>query len=264
MTVTSSIRGGGSHSPSGLTRVHSSIHKCLTMYYARVMSALYNRFRPGPPRYKHYAALQEEFYANVRRHRISSANGFAMNLGRLPSDFRIVRFVRDPRDLVVSGYLYHRRGAEPWFRTPSPTEESWAPIAGHVPEGMPPGISFAEYLQALDVERGLLAEMEFRRHHFEALRHWPSDPRIRVFEYERIVGHEREVFGEIFSFYELPRYERRIGMWLAERYAAGHRSSDSHVRDPRPGQWREYFTASVSKAFEREHGDLLDRLGYRA
>jgi len=246
-----------------MTRIHSSLHKCLTMYYMRVMGALYNRGRPGFPRYKHYAARQDEFYANLHRHRIVSANGFAVDIGRLPDDFRIVRFVRDPRDLVVSGYLYHRRGAEPWFRTISPTAEYWAPIAGHVPEGMPAGVSFAEYLQGLSVEQGLLAEIEFREHHLESLRQWPSDDRIRLFKYEQIIGREREVFGEIFSFYELPWYERRAGMWLAYRYSALRRHSDRHLRDPRPGQWRDYFTRSVSEAFERKHGDLLDRLEYR-
>lgn len=247
-----------------MTRIHSSLHKCLTMYYIRVMGALYNRFRPGPTRYKHYEALREEFYANLHRHRIVSGNGFAVDIRRLPEDFRIVRFVRDPRDLVVSGYLYHRRGAEPWFRTVSPTAEYWAPIAGNVPEGMPAGTSFAQYLQGLSVEDGLSAEIEFRKHHFDSLRQWPNDERIRLFKYEHIVGNERAVFGEIFSFYELPWYERRAGMWLADRYAARHRRFDPHVRDPRPGQWRGYFTSSLSEAFERQHGDLLDRLEYRS
>ena len=233
------------------------------MYYMRVMDALYNRFRPGPPRYKHYAAEQEAFYSNLHRHRILSANNFAVDLGRLPADFRIVRFVRDPRDLVVSGYLYHRRGAEPWFREVGPTARSWAPIAGNVPQAMPAGLSFAQYLMTLDVEQGLLAEMEFRKHHFEALRQWPSDSRIRVFKYERIVGDERRVFDEIFTFYQLSWRERAVGSWLAGRYAAGRRRADAHVRDPRPGQWREYFTEAVSAAFERDYGDLLDGLEYR-
>lgn len=247
-----------------MTRIHSSLHKCLTTYYMRVMGALYNRLWPGRPRYRHFAALQEEFYAHLHRYRVASANGFAIDVGRLPEDFRIVRFVRDPRDLVVSGYLYHRRGAEPWFRTPSPSAEYWSPIAGHVPERMPTGVSFAEHLRGLSVEEGLLAEIEFREHHFESLRRWPSDDRIRMFKYEHIVGHEREVFAEIFDFYELPWYERRVGVWLADWYSARRRRSDPHVRDPRPGQWRGYFTRSVAMAFERRHGDLLDRLGYRS
>ena len=232
------------------------------MYYQRVVGTLYDRFRWGPPRYRHYASNQAEFYAGLGHHRIVSANGFAIDLERLPEPFRIVRFVRDPRDLIVSGYLYHRRGAEPWFRRPSPTEAGWAPINGHVPEGMPGGISFAEYLQRLSVEEGLLAEMAFRKHHFESLRRWRPDPRIRVFKYEEILGHEAEVFGEIFAFYELPWLERRAAMWLARYYAAPNRAGDRHVRDPSPGQWRSHFTPAVLEAFERQHGDLLELLGY--
>ena len=36
-------------------------------------------------------------------------------LGRLPHhDFRAIRAVRDPRDIWLSGYLYHRHCTEPW------------------------------------------------------------------------------------------------------------------------------------------------------
>lgn len=77
------------------------------------MGTLYNRLRPWSERFRHYASLQEDFYRNLHRHRVISANGFAVDLDRLDGDYRIVRFIRDPRDLVVSGYFYHRRGAEP-------------------------------------------------------------------------------------------------------------------------------------------------------
>jgi hypothetical protein len=232
------------------------------MYYIRVMRALYNRFRPGPERYKHYAALQEDFYANLRRHKIISANNFAVDIGRIEGNFRIVRFVRDPRDLVVSGYFYHKRGAEPWFRRVSPTPTYWKAINGNVPRQMPCGLSFADYLGGLSEEDGLIAEIEFRKCHFESLRQWPDSDQILLFKYEDIVGNEAEVFGVIFDFYELPRHERLVGTWLANHYSAARRAGDSHVRNAAAGQWRKHFTPKVDAYFKERYADLLEILAY--
>ena len=116
-----------------MIRIHSSFHKCLTMYYLRIMQTLYQRYRPSSSRFAHYESIQGLFYNRLRDHRIVSVNGFAVDPERIDGDFRIVRFVRDPRDLVVSGYFYHRRGAEPWFRMRAPTAEYWAAINGNAP-----------------------------------------------------------------------------------------------------------------------------------
>jgi hypothetical protein len=247
-----------------MIRIHSSLHKCLTVYHLRVMDALYNRWRPGSRQYCHYAAMQEAFYANLHRHRVISANNFAVDINRLDQDFRIVRFVRDPRDLVVSGYFYHRRGAEPWFRCADPTPEYWLAINGAVPHGMQPGHSLADHLGSLSIENGLIAEIQFRRHHFESLRKWQSDSRIRLYRYEDIIGNEARVFREIFEFYELSRIEGLLGTWLAARFAAGRRRGDRHIRNPAPRQWKQYFTPAVREYFDSRYADIPELLGYSA
>lgn len=245
-----------------MIRIHSSFHKCLTMYYLRIMQTLYQRYRPSSSRFAHYESIQGLFYNRLRDHRIVSVNGFAVDPERIDGDFRIVRFVRDPRDLVVSGYFYHRRGAEPWFRMRAPTAEYWAAINGNVPPQMPGGISFAEYLQGLSVEQGLIAEIEFRKFHLESLREWPRDERIRQFRYESILGNEAAVFAEIFDFYGLTRLEKLAAVKLARHYALQNRAGDRHIRDPLPGQWQEHFTPAVRDYFDDRYRDVIDELGY--
>ena len=98
-----------------MIRIHATLHKCLTMYYLRVMEGTLNRpWRKT--RFEHVESIQGLFYNYLKARRVISCSGFAVDTTRLGKDFRIVRFVRDPRDLIVSGYFYHRRGAEPWFR----------------------------------------------------------------------------------------------------------------------------------------------------
>ncbi len=243
--------------------IHASYHKCLTKYYLRVMHLLYNKIHPRKPGHEHYEAIEGQFYNNFHRHRVTSTNGFAIDLDYLPENFRITRFIRDPRDLVVSGYFYHKRAAEPWFRHLNPTEKYWSPINGHVPPEMPKGMNFATYLEGMDKEAGLITEIQFRRYHFESMRQWKKDDRIKLFKYEDVLGNEEETFDQIFQFYEVPKWERKIGVMLARKYKATNRKKGyKHIRNPKAGQWREHFTPKVEKYFNDLYGDVIEEYGY--
>lgn len=249
--------------PNELHLIHSSFHKCLTMYYIRVMHLLYNRVHPRRPGHQHYEAIEGQFYNNFHQKKVTSTNGFAINLNYLPENFRITRFVRDPRDLVVSGYFYHKRAAEPWFRYKTPTPKYWSPINGHVPEEMPEGINFAEYLQGLSKEDGLIAEIKFRKLHFESIRKWEKDDRIKIFRYENILGNEEKTFDEIFRFYEVPTWERKVGLIFARKFSAKNRAKNyKHIRNPSSGQWKEHFTPKVEAYFNELYADVLEELKY--
>lgn len=82
-------------------------------------------------------------------HRVASINNRCLDLERL-GPCRISRFIRDPRDLVVSGYFYHQRGTEDWVKIRSPTPEDWYFANSAVPEGLRgTDLSFAEWLSLL-------------------------------------------------------------------------------------------------------------------
>src|SRR5262249_20378455 len=130
--------------------------------------------------YRHFQSDLAGFLSHLGEYKVMSVNNHALDLGKL-GDYRITRFVRDPRDLVVSGYHYHKRGAEKWSEIEDPTPEDWMVVNGRIPSAMQPCESFSTCLQRLDLREGLLAEIEMRGAHFESMRGWPeSDPRIRV------------------------------------------------------------------------------------
>ena len=243
--------------------IHCSYHKCLTVYFGRVMNALFNRCLPWSSGYRHYNSHLDDFYDGFRAYRVASINNRALDLERL-GRFRISRFIRDPRDLVVSGYFYHRRGAESWLTIDAPTEADWYFANGSVPGGLrATGLSFAEYLRSVPEEEGLLAELEFRAAHFESMARWPSDRAdIRTYRYEDVLGEETRLFRDLFEFYELSSLERWLGTRFARRYSLRRRASDPHVRDPASGQWREHFTPRVRQAFDARYRGLVKELGY--
>jgi hypothetical protein len=118
----------------------------LTVYYGRIMNAVFNRCLLWSPGYRHYNSHLEDFYEGFHSQRVASVNNRDLDFERL-GPFRISRFVRDPCDLVVSGYFYHQRGAEPWVNMASPTAEDWYFANGRIPEAMSgTSSSFAEHL----------------------------------------------------------------------------------------------------------------------
>ncbi len=247
--------------------IHCSYHKCLTVYFGRVMSAVFNMCLPWSGGFRHYNSHLEDFYKGFGGLRLASVNNRALDLDRL-GRFRISRFIRDPRDLLVSGYFYHRRGSEAWLNIESPTEDDWYFANGAIPDGLrASGTSFASYLNAVPEEEGLLAELEFRAPHLQSMAAWPDHPDIRTYRYEDILGNEAAVFLELFEHYGFGPLERRLGRFFCRRYSLrklGKRGADPHIRNPVSGQWREHFTPRVRRAFDERYAGLVDKLGYPA
>jgi hypothetical protein len=216
--------------------------------------------------YRHFNSNRGAFETERHRSRVASVNNVNIDLDALGPDYRISRFVRDPRDLIVSGYHYHRRGAEPWCLEVDPDPEKWLVTSNRpVPSALRPGESVSSCLQRLDQEEGLLAEMELRARHFESMRQWPQDDeRIRVWHYENIVGNEREAMSEVAAHYGLPWLLRMKVARNAVRFDASHAmaAKHAHVRDPASGQWRSLFTPRVEAEFNDRYRDLLERYGY--
>lgn len=244
-------------------RVHCGYHKCLTMYSRRIYRRACHWMLPPRRGFKHFYHWLDRFYEGCTRYRVVSVSGHALDLDRF-EDVRVVRFVRDPRDLLVSGYHYHRRGAEPWSTLPDPAPEDWTQHNAVVPSALPAGESMQSFLEKASLEEGMKAELEWRANHFESMRAWPADdPRVRLFRYEDVLGREVDVFEEIFDFFELPRAARARGLLYARRHAAGRRAADrTHIRDARTGQWRDVLPDAVVAMVDEQYGDILDRYGY--
>lgn len=108
-------------------RVHCGYHKCLTMYFRRVSKKTALWYNPLKRRFRHFFHRADEFYTDCEQHCISSVSGNFLDLDRF-RDIRAVHMIRDPRDLIVSGYFYHKRAAEHWCYYLNPSEADWAVV----------------------------------------------------------------------------------------------------------------------------------------
>ena len=69
--------------------VHCSYHKCLTVYYRKVLTTLYKRtlrFRRG---YKHFNSFIDDFYQESNSYKVASVNNHALDFHRMGNEFRI-------------------------------------------------------------------------------------------------------------------------------------------------------------------------------
>ncbi|MEE2908000.1 MAG: sulfotransferase domain-containing protein [Planctomycetota bacterium] len=244
--------------------IHCSYHKCLTKYYSKVMLAIFSRRRrPWKRGYSHFNSWIDRFMSAYRTLDAASVNNHVLDL-EVVAPYRITRFIRDPRDMIVSGYHYHKRAAEAWCEVTDPTEKDWQTVNGRIPDGMQPGESYSQMLQRLDIEDGLYAEMQFREKHYKGMMAWPTDdPNILVIRYEDIIGNEEAIFSKMLDFYEIPRREKARGLKAAIRNTASRvAGKNSHIRNPEPNQWKRMFTQQTEERFEALFPGLIERTGY--
>ena len=233
--------------------VHFAHHKCLTVYFHRVFSRasriLGMRFLATPAR------LPET---------VDEPHLLLSHDSRLPfpddPSVRASHVIRDPRDVVVSGYFYHRRTTEDWCRRPNSDHHD-----------LPDDVSYQQHLNSLPTDDGLIYEMNHVSGRIiEDMAAWDYDrDNCLEMRFEDIVGNERPAFVRLFDWYGVPtRYRARLLDW-AERYSKDGRSSwrrlvpNRHVRKgSHIGQWRTHFTPKVEAAFEARHPGVLETLGY--
>jgi hypothetical protein len=201
---------------------------------------------------------------------------------------RAFHVIRDPRDLIVSGYFSHR--------------------VSHETDGLPRLQAHREALLAVPLNEGLLLEMEFSKVSLLQMGDWDyADPAVLELKMEDLTDRPYEGFIQIFHHLDLltesdpVRAIHQARVWTrrvmnrlshrrhfgglarsipatgelvlaavyAERFEAqtggrqrGVEDVASHYRKGVAGDWRNYFTPQHVDAFQAHYGDLLVRLGY--
>lgn len=228
--------------------LHATHHKAGTHWILRVLRELARRYG--------LELLQmDDPFADPARADVLVDHQSTLDLSALPP-FRGSHMIRDPRDMVVSGYFYHQWTHEAWVHEPDPRYD---------------GRSYQEYLNAVGREEGLLEEVRRCAFTFESMAQWDyHDPRVFEIRYEDLMRDGEEVFRRLFAHYGLAPEAVEAGLDIARRNSfeararrrPGEVQEGSVLRSGRPGQWREHFTPAVAARFREVTGDLLVRLGY--
>lgn len=250
--------------------LHVTYHKCLTLYYKRVMQVLAAEFPfVWTDYYGQSAGFNQDAVQGSGKRIICLSDRDDVMWDQLPP-YRASHFIRDPRDLIVSGYHYHLWTKETWCQA---SDFPWRhyvirpffELVEPDPANHPVDISYQAYLKSLDRERGMILEMIFRRDAFEQMGRWNyRNPSVLELRYEQVIGNEAKAFRQLFEHY---RFQRRLlerGVQVAEelRLANLPKGEGKHLRNGETKQWKTELPPQVQQVFKQAHGTLLIQLGY--
>jgi hypothetical protein len=165
--------------------------------------------------------------------------------------FRGSHVIRDPRDLVVSGYEYHKTTKEEWCLRPNPWREG--------------GRSYQQELLSLDEHDGLMSEIDFMaRNTAPKLAEWDYEqPEFIELRYEDAIADELGTFEKLFRWYGFNETAITMGLDAAERLSLRRGgAAPNHARSGAPGEWRNRLSPDHIARFKELTGDLVVRLGY--
>jgi Nucleotide-diphospho-sugar transferase len=202
--------------------------------------------------------------------------------GRIERTYRAVRVVRDPRDVWVSGYLYHRRTEEGWcansdldFRAPI----GWPQVdfsMVHRPERWKrtwlerlDGRSYRKNLLDRNTADGLAFELAgYTRCTLEAMRDFPlKSEQLLQIKLETIGSNfdvaMEGVFRHLgFGEHELPTVMEVARSEDVSRMDDAAVEADKHITARLLSKWRFFLSPDQVRLFEQDWGDLVEELGY--
>ncbi|HEY2617485.1 MAG TPA: hypothetical protein VGI78_09130 [Acetobacteraceae bacterium] len=193
-------------------------------------------------------------------------------------DQRVVRLIRDPRDIWVSSYCYHLRCDEDWCtgrytdlsapilwpRVDFPLEHRAEAWKRDYLESLA-GFSYQETLRSLDQDQGLVFE---HRHctswTLDAMRQWRAGGcDVKLEDFAR--NYEMTWHG-LFCFLLFPPRAITVALNMARRHDIAHMTDAQiaahRVASRRPSDWRRFLTLDQAEEFETIHRDLILSLGY--
>lgn len=227
-------------------------HKSMTTYFAAVLKLYAYGTRQT------YQGQTLEPLSDTAR--VVLAQHSKLALDTMP-DHRGVHVMRDPRDMIVSGYHYHKWTHEPWVHRLDET-----------------GRSYQQKLLAVDKDVGLFMEIDhFLFFYRDLLETWDvSDPNILELRYEDLMGEDRgTLYGAMFQHFDIPQAEQEICVDLMRAFEAGRRTGrgagkgvpqgtarKSHIRSGRSQQWKEELSPAHLDYIEAQMGPVLRKFGY--
>lgn len=162
--------------------------------------------------------------------------------------------IRDPRDVIVSGYFSH-------LASHKETKE-WPRLR-----------AYRSYLQTLNEFDGLMAELEFSSVYLYHMLSWDyANPAILECRFETLIAEPARQFAAILGHLGLmpdrvdaPALGRILDALSFERLSGrkpGEENIRSHFRKGVAGDWKDHFTAAHIARFKRLYNPLLLKTGY--
>lgn len=230
--------------------IHCCYHKVGTVWFLRVLREVAYHFGLSfgtGDDYDRIAAFEQSRSVDV-----FLDYGSHVRLDAI-GDYVGSHMIRDPRDMVVSGYFYHLWTPEPWAQLPRAEYR---------------GRTYKQQLNYLDREAGLLEEIRRLSFWIPHMMDWDyQNPRIYEIRYEDIVRDEQRIMREMFTHFGFRPDAVETACRIAEKYtfkkmSGSSSSGNSHLRSGRSGEWQEHFGAPHRALFKQLYPGVVSGLEY--
>ena len=240
--------------------IRFSYHKCLTRY----MGAIFDKN-------KHFGSKEQEFIRHIREKKsprfISINNSVIYPARKFLTQTRMVHLIRHPKDLIISGYHYHKKGPELWNRMGL----SWPNFykvsleLDHVlndqeKKMLRQDLTYQQLLETLPFEKGMMIEMVWLKYikTFNPLIYYNS-PLVQTFRFEKIMEDPVEGVRKMCRYWQLTEEETTYYCDRAEHY---NRNPSYPVRNSSAYQYKEVYTKELNQFFYQQFNHLVERLDY--
>ena len=203
-----------------------------------------------------------------------------VDFGIINKPYLGIHVIRDPRDIIVSGYLYHKRCNEEWcitnldysnqIRYPIPFSQQYKSKKWRknylTSLG---GKSYQQNLIELNETQGLLFEM---RHcgmwTIKSMMDWDyRNPKVMEIKFEELMTNFDTTFKKIFEHLNFSNYQTSKSLKIASQHDLNRMTEEqlkknSHISSRKTTKWRKYFKDVHKKEFKKLFGNDLIQLCY--
>lgn len=191
-------------------------------------------------------------------------------------------FIRDPRDIIVSGYLYHKRCDEKWCintdfdlseplcfpkipRSQEYRSEPWK-------RRYISGLNLKSYQQNLldrDKSDGILFELErYAGWTIHSMTQWNfNNSSIKEIRYETLMSEYDQTFKQMFEHFGFNNEQIRLGLEVAASQDINRMSDEilnenNHITSRQFSRWQEHFEDIHKATFKQKFIEIVMQLGY--
>ena len=257
--------------------IHCGHHKCGSALFGTIIQKICEHMNlsfcgaKGPAKKAIY-----EYYDVV-----NFANS-TIEFVKLNRPYTGTHMIRDPRDVIISGYLYHAHCKEKWCRnvpdiTIRPIEFPQIPRSQYSRSGKwrkeyiqsLNGCSYQDNINNRNQNDGILFEMNhYGRWTIESMLDWDYDnPHIMEIKFEDVMRDFMGSFEKIFSHYEFSEQIscellKLIGNENINNISDKEIQESDHIHSRQTSKWQKYFSSEHKALFKDMFGDVLINLGY--
>jgi hypothetical protein len=200
--------------------------------------------------------------------------------GVIGEEHRGVRIIRDPRDVIVSGYLYHQRCDEQWClntdftnperrfpQVPWPLDGATLGQRESFVESLG-GISYQENLRRLGDDEGLVFEMDgYAGITVQQMVGWRTMENVLTIKMEDMMNDYDGSFERIFRWLNFEEEIVRDCVKVAGAHDMNRMTKEEieahhHISTGKLRKWEAFFTDEVKTAYSTRFGDAHLTLGY--